>query len=91
MSRRFVNISDPEFDLTPVKVMVVKRGKVHGFIGRWTIACTGCSCDCGDGYPCGHGASGCSECGYTGKRRDAMWLPLPIRIQRTLMAERRKR
>lgn len=33
-----------------------------------TTACSGCSCDCSDGYGCDHGNSGCSECGYTGKR-----------------------
>lgn len=35
---------------------------------RFTAACSGCSCDCGDGFPCSHGANGCRECGYTGKR-----------------------
>lgn len=40
--------------------------------------CSGCACDCHPG--CGHGAAGCPECGYTGKRRHQMWLPhiLPI-------------
>lgn len=41
-----------------------------------TVACSGCSCDCGDGYPCYHGAAGCHECGYTGKRRWAIWVPI---------------
>lgn len=36
---------------------------------EWTQNCSGCDCDCGDGYPCHHGAGGCEECGYTGKRR----------------------
>jgi hypothetical protein len=35
---------------------------------RFTDKCTGCACDCGDGYPCSHGCGGCHECGYTGKR-----------------------
>lgn len=42
---------------------------------RWTQACSGCSCDCGDGYPCDHGASGCDECGYHGVVRNQMWIP----------------
>ncbi len=37
-------------------------------VGRATGDCSGCSCDCGDGYGCSHGAGGCEECGYTGKR-----------------------
>lgn len=36
----------------------------------YTAPCSGCSCDCSDGYGCNHGNSGCHECGYTGKRRD---------------------
>lgn len=46
--------------------------------GEWTLPCSGCSCDCGDGYGCSHGAGGCSECGYTGKRRDGMHTPYNI-------------
>jgi len=40
---------------------------------QWTDACSGCSCDCG----CmgGHGAGGCSECGYQGKVRNGQWIP----------------
>jgi hypothetical protein len=41
-----------------------------------TMACSGCSCDCGDMYGCNHGASGCRECGYTGKRRETHPVPL---------------
>ncbi len=43
-----------------------------------TGLCSGCACDCHPG--CGHGASGCQECGYTGKRRFQMWVPrlLPV-------------
>lgn len=37
-------------------------GTMESFVG----ACSGCSCDCHPG--CSHGAGGCSECGYTGKR-----------------------
>lgn len=41
----------------------------------YTAPCSGCSCDCSDGYPCSHGNSGCHECGYTGKRRDGVPVP----------------
>lgn len=36
---------------------------------RFTMSCSGCACDCSDGYGCNHGNAGCPECGYTGKRR----------------------
>jgi hypothetical protein len=42
-------------------------------LARWTDDCSGCKCDCHPG--CGHGVSGCHECGYTGRRRVVMWLP----------------
>ena len=42
-------------------------------LARWAQGCSGCSCDCHPG--CSHGASGCHECGYTGRRRIVMWLP----------------
>lgn len=42
---------------------------------RYTAPCSGCSCDCSDGYGCSHGNSGCEECGYTGKRRDVVPIP----------------
>lgn len=41
----------------------------------YTTHCSGCSCDCSDGYGCNHGNSGCYECGYTGKRRSAFPIP----------------
>ena len=47
-------------------------GKLVFALARWTQACSGCNCDCGDGYPCSHGASGCEECGYTGRSRIVM-------------------
>jgi hypothetical protein len=46
-------------------------------IGRWTRSCSGCSCD-GE-YPCDccqERGAGCHECGYTGKRREEMWVPV---------------
>ena len=42
----------------------------------YTAPCSGCSCDCSDGYGCSHGNAGCQECGYTGKRRDIY--PMPV-------------
>ena len=44
---------------------------------EWTQPCSGCSCD-GD-YPCSccnERGAGCEECGYTGKRKMRVWLPL---------------
>ncbi len=43
-----------------------------------TVNCSGCSCDCGDGYGCSHGCSGCEWCGYTGKRKTSF--PDPVRV-----------
>lgn len=43
---------------------------------KYTHPCSGCSCDCSDGYGCDHGNSGCHECGYQGKRRVVMYIPL---------------
>jgi len=64
------------------RVMVVKRGKVFGFVGTWTQNCSGCT-DYVDGQQvCG--PMGCHECGYTGKRRISMWFPLPKSNQRKL-------
>lgn len=37
---------------------------------EWTAQCSGCTPDFADrGF-------GCHECGYTGKRRRAMWVPI---------------
>jgi hypothetical protein len=39
---------------------------------RWSKACSGCY----EGYD-GHGrGSGCDECGYTGRRQLAYWMPI---------------
>lgn len=46
-------------------------------IERWTQPCSGCS-----EYDAGHciyEAGGCHECGYTGKRRE--WMHMPINLQ----------
>lgn len=42
---------------------MIMHGELHS-LTRWTQHCSGC----GEG-------GGCSECGYTGKRRMAMYLP----------------
>jgi hypothetical protein len=52
---------------------------------RWTSSCTGCL-DSSDGHPINAAAyddvrmcwvgPGCSECGYTGKRRREEWVPI---------------
>lgn len=42
------------------------------YSAKYTHPCSGCSCDCSDGYGCNHGNSGCRECGYTGKRRGSV-------------------
>lgn len=47
-------------------------GTMESLIG----ACSGCSCECYSG--CSHGAGGCSECGYTGKRR--VWYADPVLV-----------
>jgi hypothetical protein len=42
----------------------------------YSTFCSGCICDCGDGYPCSHDPNGCDECGHTGKRRHVDWWPV---------------
>lgn len=47
---------------------------------KYTNTCSGCSCDVMEfdkknGIPLG---MGCHECGYTGKRRWTMYIPLSI-------------
>jgi hypothetical protein len=43
---------------------------------KYTAPCSGCSCDCSDGHGCNHKNSGCEECGYTGKRKSSV--PIPV-------------
>jgi hypothetical protein len=73
------------------KYKLDKRVKWFAFCGnvtrdvKVTLPCSGCSCDCSDGYGCNHGNSGCFECGYTGKSRTGYPVPAlingkPIRI-----------
>lgn len=64
-------------DGPPVRVKVVMHGRRRGMIARWTDACSGCTPsyeERGGGPPLG---GGCFECGHTGRRRQAMWVPLP--------------
>lgn len=56
-------------DETPCEFSGAKIFELHTSTGL----CSGCACDCHPG--CSHGAGGCEECGYTGKRRTSMWIP----------------
>lgn len=42
----------------------------------WTDDCSGCT-DIGD-YGTKYGPTGCTECGYTGKRRNSQWIPIAL-------------
>lgn len=66
------------------KNFAIIRGIVHDS-AEWTDTCSGCSCDCG----CmgSHGNAGCSECGHTGKRRQAMWIPIESMMEAYLSQE----
>jgi hypothetical protein len=48
---------------------------VAGYFAHATVDCPGCT-DWGD-YGTKHGPFGCDECGYTGKRRVAEFVPFP--------------
>lgn len=65
--RRYVRLIDG------TRVLVVPFNGQDGHIVRWTTSCSGCD-EIGE-YANGRG-SGCSECGYTGKRRREEWVPL---------------
>lgn len=41
-------------------------------LATWTHGCSGCVAQDGSYF-------GCRECGYTGKRRTSMWLPLEVK------------
>ncbi len=64
------------------KYKLDRRRKWFAFCGnvvydfKYTAPCSGCSCDCADGYGgCNHGAGGCDECGYKGKVRCSCPVP----------------
>jgi hypothetical protein len=42
-------------------------------LGRWSEICSGCAI-----YGCIDVGCGCHECGYTGRRRQACWVPVQI-------------
>lgn len=65
---------DPDGPATRVKV--VRVDEKDGFVVRFTDDGSGCT----PGYEESGGAAregmGCSECGYTGRRRRVGWVPL---------------
>lgn len=66
--RRYAKLPDR------TRVLVVRFRDQDGHVVRWTGECSGCS-----EYEDGHqlvAPMGCSECGYTGKRRREEWVPL---------------
>lgn len=77
---RTVDLCDGE----TMRVMVVEFRGHEGYIARWTASCSGCH-ETNEGYETGlypydkkaqcYVGAGCHECGYTGKRREAMWIP----------------
>ncbi len=66
------------------RVKVVLNDGFEGFEVRWTASCSGCfefnegwgldAYDFDAKHKCYIGG-GCSECGYTGKRRESFWVP----------------
>jgi len=69
-------------DGPPTRVKVVMFGRKRGMIVRWADGCSGCtpSYEERGGGP-GDRGIGCHECGYTGRRRHAMWVPLPPEVR----------
>lgn len=60
----------------PKRHKIVRWRGFDGYWARWTDACSGCSEDAE--YTISDVGSGCHECGYTGKRRRAWFVPLDI-------------
>jgi len=56
------------------RVRVVRWRGARGHVVRFTSTCSGCT-DGNEGCALPQG-SGCHECGFTGKRRRAEWVPL---------------
>lgn len=81
-----VNATDRSRVRRLVRKFKLDRRKVYviGYFGelatdeKCTTDCSGCSCDCSDGYGCSHGCAGCDECGYTGKR--VQHFPDPVKV-----------
>lgn len=68
-------------------VRIMPFNGFDGFEVRWTDECTGCT-EREDGHLVGrypfdekakcYVGNGCHECGYTGKRRRAEWVPIDM-------------
>ena len=71
--RRRYRILD-DGDGNKFRVMVVMHEGIEGHIVRWTDTCSGCT-EYVEGQ-LAYGPMGCEECGYTGKRRQAHWVPI---------------
>ncbi len=64
------------FGLDRRRVYTIGHDNGLEVVCHFTGRCSGCACDCHPG--CSHGAGGCSECGYTGKRRQSFGDPVRI-------------
>lgn len=87
--------SDGEF---PEKVCAIRRGKIWVTLSKWTQSCSGCF----EGGEYGglahnyrydnkaqcHIGMGCGECGYTGKRRVEMYLPIFTKDEQKMLNRR---
>jgi hypothetical protein len=75
------------------RVMVVENRGHDGYVVRWTQSCSGCH-ETNEGYETGlypydekaqcYVGAGCSECGYTGKRRMEWWIPFDPRAEKDI-------
>lgn len=73
VTRKFRTLNDSDGCPRKTRVMVVVVDGHEGFVVRWTANCSGCT-NYVDGQ-LSDGPHGCSECGYTGKRRREEWVP----------------
>jgi len=73
--RMFVTVDESLDGGVKQRVMVVWHKGEPMMVCRWTHTCSGCT-EYVEGQ-LAYGPSGCSECGYTGKRRNASLVPLP--------------
>lgn len=65
-----------DYDGQHLRRRVVVRNGFEGYIERWTDDCSGCT-EQGEYGGMLYGPFGCEECGYTGRRRTAVWIPFP--------------
>lgn len=70
--RKYATLDDGEG--TKHRVLIVRFRGINGHIVRWTGTCSGCT-EYVEGQ-LAYEPMGCSECGYTGKRRREEWVPL---------------